>query len=72
VGLSDRIGFGHPRLPLVPCWRTALRHSDFPELDAWPNEAGVRSTAIRHCDASPLRRATGKTLSGTGFRTFDG
>jgi hypothetical protein len=33
---------------------------------------GVRLTAIRHCDASPLRRTTGKTLSDIGFPTFDG
>jgi hypothetical protein len=44
------------------------------ELDAWPNEARprVRLTAIRHSDASPLRRATGKTQSDIGFPTFDG
>ena len=40
--------------------------------DRMRRDPGVRLAAVRHCDASPLRCATGKTLSGIGFPTFDG
>src|SRR3981189_1289923 len=40
------------------------------DIDAGPSEGRGDSVAIRHCDTSPLGRATGKTLSRIGLHTF--
>ena len=41
-------------------------------LEQLPPAAPRRGRHYRHCDATPPARATAKTLSGTGLRTFGG